>query len=207
MLLPIKLLIKVLAAIVGVIVIYFAITGVQVWLTSREHSTASADAAIVLGAAEYNGRPSPDLQARLDQALALFRARRVPLVAVTGGKIAGDVFTEAGVSARYLRAHGIPAADIVVGWGSDTYQNVSSVAPPLKARSVSSMLVVTDPFHEDRAMAIVSTFGFSPQPVPTATSPITGAATVPYFLKETVAVGIGRLIGYGTLSSASHPGS
>ena len=159
----------------------------------------------MFGTAEYNGVPSPDLQARLNQALALFHEGRAPLIAVTGGKAKGDVYTEAEVSVTYLHRHGVPFNDLISGSGSDTYENVQSVAAPLTSRSVKSVLVVTDPFHEDRAMAVASTFSFSPSPTPTEHSPITGWAVVPYFIRETFAVGAGRLIGYGTLSSLVHP--
>ena len=197
--------IRLMALCLVLIVGYLGVTGVQVWLTSREQSSATADAILVMGSAEYNGTPSPDLAARLDQALSLYAAKRAPLIAVTGGKEVGDTHTEAGVSAAWLEARGVPAANIVVGSGSDSYQNVASVAPSLKARGVKSLLVVTDPFHEDRAMAIASTFGFIPSPTPTEHSPLRGSGTFSYFLKETVAVAAGRIIGYGTLSNADHP--
>ena len=204
---PIKLAIRIMALSLAVIIAYLAVTGAQVWLTSRERSTAKADAIIVFGSAEYDGRPSPDLKARLDEALALYRADRAPVVAVTGSKLAGDSYTEAGVSAAYLRARGVPASAIVTGGGSDTYENMGSVAPQLRARGVRTVLVVTDPFHEDRAMAIASTFGFEPSADPTSSSPISGWGTLPYFAKETVAVAAGRIVGYGLLSSIAHPGS
>lgn len=63
--------------------------------------------------------------------------------------------------------------------------------------------MVTDPFHEDRSMAIATTVGLIPTPTPTQTSPIRGTATVPYFAKEALAVGLGRIVGYQQLSSWS----
>jgi uncharacterized SAM-binding protein YcdF (DUF218 family) len=203
---PLKIALKVMTALLAVIVVYLAVTASQIWLTSRKQSSLPADAVIVLGSAQYDGVPSPDLQARLDQAAATFTSGQSRLIAVSGGRFAGDRFSEAEVSASYLEAHHIPASAIVQGGGADTYQNVSSVAPQLKARGVTSVLVVTDPFHEARSMAIASTFGFTPRPDPTATSPITGWATVPFFAKETLAVAAGRIIGYGRLSGVSHPG-
>jgi uncharacterized SAM-binding protein YcdF (DUF218 family) len=83
--------------------------------------------------------------------------------------------------------------------GNDSWQNLSEVAPLLKARGVTTVLMVTDPFHEDRSMAIASDLGFTPYPTPTQTSPITGLATVPYFLKEALGVGLGRIIGFQNL--------
>ena len=205
MLFPIKLAIKAVAVVILAVVLYLGVTGVQVFLTSRQSSTQSAQAIIVMGSAEYDGHPSPDLRARLSHALELYRAGRAPLVAVTGGKIAGDLYTEAGVSAAWLSARGVPTSALIIGGGSDSYENISSVAEPLKARGVSTVLIVTDPFHEDRSMAIAGTFGFQAYPSPTTTSPITGLATVPYFAKETVAVAFGRIVGYGLLSNTAHP--
>jgi uncharacterized SAM-binding protein YcdF (DUF218 family) len=207
MLLPIKLAIRAMALSLALIIGYLGVTGMQVWMTSRQRSTVKADAIIVFGSAEYDGRPSPDLEARLEEALALYQAGRAPVIAVTGSKLAGDTHTEAGVSAATLEARGVPASAIVVGGGSDTYENVDSVAAQLKERGVETVLVVTDPFHEDRAMAIVSTFGLSPSPDPTTDSPITRWGTLPYFVKETFAVAAGRIFGYGLLSSLAHPGT
>ena len=187
------------------VVLYVSVTAVQVWLTSRQTSENHANAIVVFGTAEYNGVPSADLEARLNETLALYQLGRAPLIAVTGGKQPGDLYSEAGVSAAYLHIHGVPLSKIVVGGGSDTYQNVQSITPGLQDQGVKTVLVVTDPFHEDRAMAILTTFGFSPSPDPTTSSPITGWATVPYFAKETIAVSAGRLVGYGRLSSTSHP--
>ena len=67
------------------------------------------------------------------------------------------------------------------------------------AHGAKVVLVTTDPFHEDRSMAIASTLGLTPSPTPTQTSPITGWSTVPYFVKEAVGVGLGRIIGYNHL--------
>ena len=69
----------------------------------------------------------------------------------------------------------------------------------LAAHDAKVVLVTTDPFHEDRSMAIASNLGLTPSPTPTQTSPITGWSTVPYFVKETIGVGLGRIIGYNHL--------
>jgi uncharacterized SAM-binding protein YcdF (DUF218 family) len=200
-----KMAIKVMAIGVLALAVYLGVTGVQVYLTSRQSSNQPAQAIVVMGSAEYDGRPSPDLRARLSEALFLYRSGRAPVVAVTGGKIAGDTYTEAGVSATWLAKRGVPTSALVIGGGADSYENISSVADPLKARGVSTVLMVTDPFHEDRSMAIAGTFGFDAMPSPTTTSPITGFSTIPYFAKETVAVAFGRIVGYGLLSNTAHP--
>ena len=204
MLFPFKILLKLASVLVAAVVLYLVVTGVQVWLTGREHSSQNTDAMAVFGSAQYDGTPSPDLQARLDDALTLFRQGRAPIIAVTGGKREGDRFTEAQVSAGYLDARGVPRSAIIEGGGDDTFQNMQSVTPPLVARGVKTLLVVTDPFHEDRAMAIASTFGFTPLPAPATASPLTGGRAFTYYLRETLAVGLGRIVGYGNLSSLSH---
>jgi uncharacterized SAM-binding protein YcdF (DUF218 family) len=196
---PFRLIFKLIGLLVLAIIVYFGVTLVQVWLTSRHYDPRPAQAIVVMGAAQYDGVPSPDLRARLDEALLLYHQGYAHLVAVTGSKEKGDQFTEAEAGARYLQDEGVSPTDIVEAGGDDSWQNLSEVAPLLKARGVSTVLMVTDPFHEDRSMAIASDLGFTPYPTPTQTSPITGLATVPYFLKETLGVGLGRIIGFQNL--------
>lgn len=199
MLFPLRLALKIVSLFFTAILLYFGVTLVQVWLTSRDYDPHPAQAIIVMGAAQYNGVPSPDLQSRLDEALVLFRAGDAPLIIVTGSKEKGDVYTEAQAGARYLEANKVPADDILQAAGNDSYQNIEDAAPILKAHHATTVLVATDPFHEDRSMAIVSELGLSPSPTPTKTSPIKGWSTVPYFLKEAVGVGLGRVIGFNHL--------
>jgi uncharacterized SAM-binding protein YcdF (DUF218 family) len=196
---PIKLVLRIISLFLTALLVYFSVTLVQVWLTSRQYDPHPAGVILVMGAAQYDGVPSPDLQSRLDEAEKLFKADDASLIMLTGSKEPGDAFTEAQTGARYLESRGIPAHDILQAGGSDSYQNISDAMPQLKARGISTVLVTTDPFHEDRSMAIVSSFGLTPSPTPTQTSPIRGWSTVPYFLKEAVGVGLGRIIGYNHL--------
>ncbi len=198
---PIKLALRILWMLVSMAVLYFAITFVQIWLTGHEHSSMSAQAILVFGTTEDNGRPSPELRARLDHALALWNDHRAQWVAVTGGKRPGDVFTEAGVSASYLESHGVAASSILRGSGNDTWQNVATVMGQLKDHHIVTVLTVTDPFHEDRAMAIASSQGLRPYPSPVGNSPTVKHSLWKYYAKETFEVGVGRVIGYGRLSS------
>ena len=118
---------------------------------------------------------------------------------LTGGRQPGDKCTEAESSAIYLESKGVPASAILEAGGNDSYENIEDAVAGLNARNVRTVLVTTDPFHEDRSMAIASNFSLSPSPTPTQTSPITGWSTVPYFLKEAVGVGLGRAIGFNHL--------
>jgi len=196
---PIRLAIRIVSLLLVALVIYLAVSLVQVWLTSRQYKPHPAAAIVVMGAAQYNGVPSPDLQARLNEAVILFKKGYANLIVVTGGKEKGDLHTEAGTGATYLASQGIPSSDILQAGGNDTYENVADAVPLLKARNATTVLVTTDPFHEDRSMAISSSFGLTPSPTPTKTSPIKGWYTVPYFLKEGVGVGLGRIIGFNHL--------
>jgi uncharacterized SAM-binding protein YcdF (DUF218 family) len=196
---PLRLALRIISLLLTALVVYFAVSVVQVWLTSRQYDPHTADAIMVMGAAQYNGVPSPDLAARLNEALKLFNNKDSSLIVVTGGKEKGDVYTESQAGATYLHARGVPLTDILQVGGDTTYQNVADAAPELLFRHATTVLVTTDPFHEDRSMAISSALGLVPSPTPTQTSPIKGWSTVPYFLKEAVGVGLGRIIGFNHL--------
>jgi uncharacterized SAM-binding protein YcdF (DUF218 family) len=195
-----RFVLRLVSLVVTVVLVYLVITGVQVWLTSRRYDAHRADAIVVMGAAQYNGIPSPDLAARLDEAGLLWHQHFATTIMVTGSKEPADRYTEAEASARYLIDAGIPARDILEAGGADSWQNLAQAAPQLLARGDTTVLIVTDPFHEDRSMAIASALDLSPSPTPTRTSPITGFGSVPYFAKETVGVALGRIIGFDHLS-------
>jgi uncharacterized SAM-binding protein YcdF (DUF218 family) len=201
---PLKLVFKIFSALLSLLLLYLAVTFVQIWLTGQDHTVSSAQAILVFGTTEDNGRPSPELRDRLDQALSLFRAGRAPFIAVTGGRRPGDVYTEAEVSATYLEGKGVPRAKILSGAGSDTWQNVATVLSALKAHHITIVITVTDPFHEYRAMAIASDQGLKPSPYPISNSPIRGTSLWGYYAKETLEVGAARLIGYHNLSNWLH---
>lgn len=199
MLWPFRLVFRLVFVVVAVVVVYFAVTLAQVWLTSLRYTPRPAQAIVVMGSAQYNGVPSPDLRARLNEALNLYHARLAPLIVVTGSKEKGDRFTEAQAGARYLEYMGVPRRAIQEVGGDDSWANLALAAPELKSLGVTHVLIVTDPFHEDRSLAIAKDVGLSALPTPTHTSPIKGLASVPYFLKEAVAVGLGRIVGYKIL--------
>ena len=196
---PLRWALRIVLLVVAVIVVYFGVTLVQVWLTSRQYDPHPAGAILVMGAAQYDCVPTLDLQARLDEALKLYREGYSHLIVVTGNKQPGDKCTEAESGAMYLERMGVPKADIVEAGGDDSYENIADALPKLEAHKVKVVLVTTDPFHEDRSMAIASDLSLSPSPTPTQSSPITGWSTVPYFVKEAVGVGLGRIIGYNHL--------
>jgi uncharacterized SAM-binding protein YcdF (DUF218 family) len=200
-----RFILRVVILLVVAVVIYLLVTMVQVWLVSRRYEPRPAGAIVVMGAAQYNGVPSPDLAARLDEAELLWRQHYATDIMVTGSKQPGDVYTESEASARYLIAAGIPGRDIFEAGGSDSWENLSLAAPTLLRLGDDTVLIATDPFHEARSLAIASSLGLTPYPTPTRTSPIRGTATIPYFAKETVGVGLGRIIGWDHLSELHTP--
>ena len=193
---PLRWALKGVVLLVVGLLVYFVVSLVQVWLTAREYDPVPAQAIVVMGSAQYNGVPSPDLEARLDEALVLFRKGYAHLVVCTGYKQPGDAYSEAQSGAAYLESKGVPAADVLQAGGDDSWSNLADAAAELKARGLTDVLIVTDPFHEDRSMAIATDVGLTPHPTPTRSSPITGIAVIPYYLKEAVGVGLGRVIGY-----------
>ena len=198
---PIKLALRIAGSIFTIVVLYFVVTFVQIWMTGHHHSSNSAQGILVFGTTENNGKASPELAARLDQALWLYNHHRAHWVIVTGGKLPGDTHTEAGVSATYLEARGVAANNILLGSGNDTWQNVSSVIKQMRSDHITTVLTVTDPFHEYRAMAISSSQGLVPSPSPVSNSPTSNHGLWRFYMKETLEVGIGRIIGYARLSS------
>jgi len=197
---PLRWALRIAVVFAAVIVLYFAVTLVQVWLTSRHYDPHPAAAVLVLGAAQYDCVPSPDLRARLDQAATIYHEGYAHLIVVTGSKEPRDKCTEAQSGAMYLESvKHVPTSAILEAGGDNTYDNIADAQKQLAARHARVVLVTTDPFHEDRAMAIASELSLVPSPTPTQSSPIRGWSTVPYFLKETVGVGLGRIIGYNHL--------
>jgi len=144
-----------------------------VWRMSRLDQRGPADAIVVLGAAQYNGRPSPVLRARLDHAIALYRAGLAPMVVVTGGIGTGDRVSEATVGHGYLRSHQVPDSAIVVRPdGHTTEESMRSVAEWMHERELTRALVVSDPFHMARLSLEAHRADLQPATSPTRTSPI-----------------------------------
>lgn len=188
-------------AVVGLFATYLLLTLVQVVQTGRQHDADMADAIIVMGAAQYDGRPSPQLAARLDHVASLWADGVAPLVVVTGGNLPGDRFTEAEASARYLRDLGVPGDVIVeVGEGGTTHESVVAAAPVMAGRGIESVALVTDPYHALRSRLIVEGEGFEVDVAATPDSVVTGWNEWRRNLQEAGGVAIGRVIGFDRLS-------
>jgi uncharacterized SAM-binding protein YcdF (DUF218 family) len=149
---------------------------VTVLLASRRDERHQADAIVVLGAAQYNGRPSPVLRARLDHAIALHRAGLAPILVVTGGTATGDIESEATVSRRYLLNHHIPDSTVIVKpEGRSTAASMQAVGEWLRERKLASVLLVSDPFHMARLKLEAGRMDLVAYTSPTTTSPISNS--------------------------------
>jgi len=153
--------------------IVYTVSLVMVLVVSQQDQRVPVDAIVVLGAAQYNGRPSPVLRARLDHALDLYRDRLSPLILVTGGVGRGDTTSEAMAGRRYLIAHGVPANVVVAqSEGRTTMASMTAVAARLHARGLRRALLVSDPFHMFRLRLEARRTALEAYTSPTESSPI-----------------------------------
>lgn len=173
---------------------YVGATFVDIWFATRRSAEGEASAALVLGAAQYNGTPSPVLVRRLDEAADLYESDRVELVVVTGGQQEGDVTTEAKVGYDYLRKQGIPDSDLRLEvQGSSTYTSMAAAARFLRNEKIDDVILVTDAYHTRRVELIAGEVGLI------AEVSAVGDADFSELLRETVAVSVGRVMGFRRL--------
>jgi uncharacterized SAM-binding protein YcdF (DUF218 family) len=191
---------RIVAVVAALLASYVLVTFVQVWHASHQDDARKAQAIIVLGAAQFDGRPSAVLSARLDHAADLYKRGLAPLIVVTGGKQTGDRFTEAEASANYLADKGIPGAAIERETTStNSYDELAAAARFLHQRGINDVVLVSDPFHAYRINAIARDVGLNAHVSPTPTSPVHGFDNAQALLRETVAVSAGRLVGFDRL--------
>jgi uncharacterized SAM-binding protein YcdF (DUF218 family) len=177
------------------LVAYVTVTFVQVWMASRRDGDRSAEAIVVLGAAQYDCRPSPVLQERLDHALELYQAGTAGTIVVTGGRQEGDRCTEATASADYLLAAGVPDADLLREvQGNNTWESLAASARILRDVGMTDVVLVTDGYHALRVQAIADELGLD-----ASVSPTGNGGSVRDYVEETAAVAVGRIIGFRRL--------
>jgi uncharacterized SAM-binding protein YcdF (DUF218 family) len=190
---------RIAAVVVGVLAVYYLAT---LWIVFRTGNTDQArpvDAIVVLGAAQYDGRPSPQLAARLDHVVDLWDQGLAPLVVTTGGNRPGDRFTEAQASAEYLQERGVPEDAIVQVGGDNSYDSLVAARDELRRRDLDRVLLVSDPFHSLRIRLISQELGLTAYVSPTRTSPVTGKDVAWREIKEAAGIAVGRIIGFDRL--------
>ncbi len=196
----VRVTLRVVVAAVALIGLYLAVTFVQVWWTSRQDDATEAQAIVVLGAAQYDGTPSPVFKARLDHALDLYEQGLAPTIVVTGGNQPGDRFTEATAGANYLLENGVPDEDIRREVdATNSWESLAAVARILDDEGVDEVILVSDPYHSYRVGQIAGELGMTPHLSPTRSSPASGFGELRSMMRETLAVSVGRFVGYRRL--------
>jgi uncharacterized SAM-binding protein YcdF (DUF218 family) len=200
------LVVKAIVVLVGLAIVYLAFTFAVVWHASTLDDRSRSDAIVVLGAAQYDGRPSPDLRARLDHAFELWQTGVAPVIVVTGGKQPGDRYTEAAAGARYLHARGVPDRAILREvQGRSSWESLQGAARFLEKSGRTRITLVSDAYHSARIVDIAEELGL--HGVSSPSHFVHGSAQIPYLLRETVRVAGGRVFGYDVLQRHDRVGN
>jgi uncharacterized SAM-binding protein YcdF (DUF218 family) len=189
---------RVIVAAVLAVVLLVVSTALAIWWTARHDSRPSADAIVVLGSAQYNGRPSSIFEARLEHAKALYRDGVAPVIVTLGGKADGDQFSEAEAGRDYLAKAGVPAASLLaVPEGADTLQSIRAAAAAFSQHGWNHAVLVTDPWHAMRAERMAEDAGIESDSSPTRQGPAVQTRTTQfrYILRETAAYLVYRATG------------
>jgi uncharacterized SAM-binding protein YcdF (DUF218 family) len=171
---------RILLCLLLVVLAYFAVSTAMVARWMGKDERPKVDAIVVLGAAQYDGRPSAIYEARLEHAVDLYTGGVAPLLVFTGGKEEGDRFTEGGSGARWAKARGVPEEAVLAEERSrTTYQNLAGAKRALERRDPGGgrhrIVVVSDPFHMFRAVKQAADLGMDAYPSPTRTSPLSAS--------------------------------
>lgn len=178
---------------------YVGVTFVQVVLASGRDEAKPAEAIIVLGAAQYDGRPSAVLASRLDHAVELYERDIAPVVVLTGGRQPGDRFTEASAGAAYLQKRGVPESALRLETeGTNSWESLAAAAHFLLEEDIDEVVLVSSPYHSMRVKAIAEEVGLEGVVSPSGNVEGFGT-TATHVVRETLAVAVGRLIGQGRL--------
>jgi uncharacterized SAM-binding protein YcdF (DUF218 family) len=165
--------VTILCGLVAIVVLTPLTVGLRVWYQARQDERPRSDAIIVLGAAQYNGVPSPTLKWRLQHALDLYRDGVAPAIVTVGGKAPGDNYTEAGAGRTWLiEEGGAPASKVfAVPVGRDTLQSLKAVAEEFDRHHWASAVIVTDPWHGLRSKKMAEDQGIEAAASPTRSGP------------------------------------
>jgi uncharacterized SAM-binding protein YcdF (DUF218 family) len=160
-------------ALVLLVIVGLGTIGLAIVNQARQDEAAPADAIVVLGTAQWDGRPSTTFRARLDHAHDLYRQGLADLIVLTGGVAPGDIYSEADVGADYLRSLNVPEEHLLsVPVGMNSRESLDAAADQLIPRERFRVILVSDAFHMFRVKQIASNLGLDPLGSPTTTSPI-----------------------------------
>ena len=192
---------NILRAVAGLLVLGAIAVAIELFLVARDirrqsnvDEARAADVILVLGAAEYRGRPSPILEARLNHALFLYRQGLAPRVMTTGGKGGDPVFTEGEVGRAYLSRHGIPSEAIIVeSEGDTTVYSTAAAAEIMRRMNLHSCIVVSDGYHIYRVKRMLQFDGIDVYGSPRPSEPRHGWRQEWVYLKQAIAFGLWRV--------------
>lgn len=203
---PFRLVRRVIVALVILALVYVGFTAGQVLVASRRDEARPAEAIVVLGAAQYDGEPSPVFRSRLDHAVDLYRDGVAPVVVVTGGRQEGDTFTEASAGLGYLREQGVATEDVLLeARGTTSWESLRAAARFLRPDGIDEVVLVSSPFHALRTTHIAGEVGLDGHASPTRSGPESAVTQLADLGRETIAVSAGRIIGYGRLGRLDRP--
>lgn len=186
-----------LLALAALLAAYFALNYALVRGAADDDDTRQADVVVVLGAAQFDGTPSPVFANRLDHAYELWSEDLADLIITTGANQEGDRFTEGFSGYLYLREQGVPDEAIVtVVDGTDTWEQLTATHTQMTARGLESALLVSDGYHNYRLREIADEIGIEAWVSPTDLAPNDRS-----YIREATAVSIGRVVGYRRLSA------
>lgn len=187
---PARLVRRALVLAVVAALLWVGSVAARVWWTARQDATPASDAIVVLGASQFDGRPSAVFRARLDHARALWERGVAPRIVTVGGNRPGDRFTEAASGRAYLIREGVPAGRVVaVEGGGDTEESLALVGEVFGRRGWRSAVLVSDPWHSLRARAMARDAGLDADTSPARTGPIVASrgTQARYIARETLA--------------------
>jgi uncharacterized SAM-binding protein YcdF (DUF218 family) len=168
----IRLAVKAVAAVVILAFAVLLLTAGTIWWTARQDDRRVSDVIVVLGASQFDGRPSSVFTARLVHARDLWREDVAPRIVTVGGNQVGDRFTEASAGKRWLTEHGVPTRRVVaVPTGSDTLSSISAVQQRMQRRGWHTAVIVTDPWHALRTGSMAEDRGIDAVVSPTRRGP------------------------------------
>jgi uncharacterized SAM-binding protein YcdF (DUF218 family) len=179
---------RILAALVLAVLAVVLGTAIRVWYVARQDDRPRSDAIVVLGASQFNGRPSAVFKARLDHAKQLYDEGVAARIVTVGGSAPGDRFTEAQAGATYLKGQGVGAV-VAVGVGRNTLQSLKALKVEFGKRGWRSAVLVTDPWHSLRSRRMVSDLGLVAATSPSRSGPANASrgTELRYVARETAA--------------------
>jgi vancomycin permeability regulator SanA len=192
-----KLIRRVISFVLLLVIVIPLYAAGSIWYTAKNSTAEKSDVILVMGAAQFDGRPSEVLLARLDQAKSIFKAGLAPRIYTIGGGAPGDRTTEAAASRTWLINNGVSKKNILaIAKGRDTLSSTKAYVEQMRKAKFSSVLIVTDPYHCYRAIKMAKDRGIKSTCSAVESGPAANSG-IKYLARETGAylayVTVGRL--------------